>query len=143
MGRTLRNHDIYLEKLTRYCEACELTLEYKEYPNDGAFVPSRRVIVIDRDLDDSTEIATFLHELGHSTDDSLKEPKALVKYDKAYTAFYKNDANEKQKKLVFECEQRAWEYGRGIARKLRIRLGKWYDAEEAEALLDYAGSEQK
>jgi uncharacterized protein with von Willebrand factor type A (vWA) domain len=88
-------------------------------------------------LDDSTEIATLLHELGHQFDDALKDPKKRKKYDKAYPAFYKGQASEKQKKLVLECEKRAWEYGKAIAKKLRIKLGKWYEHEKEQALKEY------
>jgi len=143
MGRKLPKYEEYLEKLVRYCEATELSVEHKEYEGDGAYMPNRRTIVIDRDLDESTEIATLLHEIGHSMDDSLKDPKTLKKYDKAYTAFYKNEATDKQKKIVLECETKAWEYGRGIAKKLRIKLGKWYDVEQESALKDYGQEEQR
>lgn len=120
-----------------YCDACEIQLEHKEHDNDGTWFPSKRKIVLDREMDESTEIATFLHELGHSTDDYLTNPKTEKKYDNAYRAFYKNEATEKQNKLVLECEKRAWFYGRGIAKKLRIPLGKWYDKEEEASLKDY------
>ena len=137
MGRCLKKFDEYYQKLEHYCEASEIEIQYKEHDNDGSWVPSRRKIILDRDLDESTAVATLLHELGHTTDDYLKDPKQEKKYNKAYKAFYNNTANEKQKKLVVECEERAWVYGRGIARKLRIPLGKWFDTEEAEALRSY------
>jgi hypothetical protein len=137
VGRKLKKYDEYLEKLLTYAQACEIEVIYTEVEGDGQYVPTQRKITIDESLEDSTEIATLMHELGHSTDDALKDPKKLKKIDKAYKAFYSGESTEKQKKLVLECEEKAWFYGRGIARKLRIPLGKWYDLEQTEALKDY------
>lgn len=142
MGRSLKNFDQYFQKLEHYCQASEIEIQYKEHDNDGSWVPSRRRIILDRDLDESTAVSTLLHELGHTTDDYLKDPKQEKKYDKAYKAFYDSTASEKQKKLVIECEERAWMYGRGIAKKLRIPLGKWFNVEEKQALESYKEDEQ-
>lgn len=137
MGRTLKNHDLYMEKLLAYAYACEITIEYKEMDGDGSYVPSRRKVKLDKDLPESTEVATLLHELGHSLDDNLTDKKIELVMDKAYKAFYKRSANKRQVEHVVECEKRAWVYGRGIAKKLRIPLGKWYDEEERTALEGY------
>lgn len=140
MGRPLKNFDTYKDKLQAYIDACELTIEYREVDGDGAYLPSRRVIKLDKDLPESTEIATILHECGHSTDDALHDPFSEKKLDKAYKAFYNDKATYNQKKAVIECEQRAWIFARGIAKKLRIPLGKWFDAEEKESLKSYQES---
>lgn len=138
MGRKLKKYDEYFDSLETYLMASGMELVFSEEVTGlGEFVPSLRRIVIDENLEDSTEIAVLLHELGHQFDDALKDPKQMKKLDKAFPAFYKGKANKKQKKLVIECETRAWEYGKGIAKKLRIPLGKWYEQEKVEALKEY------
>ena len=137
MGRKLPKYDNYIEKLSLYCRASEIAIEHKEYDGDGAYVPTRRKIILDRDLDESTEVAVLLHECGHMLDDALNDPIELKKLDKAYMAFYKNEANDEQKELVYACEERAWNCGRAVAKKLRIKLGNWYDEEELISLADY------
>lgn len=141
MGRPLKNFDIYMDKLRMYVEACELTLEYKDIDGDGVYLPSRRVITLDKDLPESTEVATLLHEMGHTMDDSLYDPASEKKLDKAYKAVYKNKASYDQTQAVLACEQRAWVFARGIAKKIRIPLGKWFDQEEKDALNSYMGSD--
>jgi hypothetical protein len=138
-GRPLRKYDDYLDKIKLYCEACQITLEFRDVPGDGMYVPTLRKIVIDRDLPESTEIATILHELAHSMDDSLSDKKMMRKLDKAYPAFYKGTATEAQKQLVIDCETRAWAFSVSLAKRLRIPLGKWFYAEQTEALNDYRG----
>jgi hypothetical protein len=137
VGRKLPKYRDYYDKLVLYIAACELTLERREVGGDGEYIPNRRVIALDIDLDESSEIAILLHELAHSFDDALANPKTLKKLDKAYSAMFKNEANEKQAALILECEKRAWTYGRAIAKKLRIPLGAWYDKEEKSGLEGY------
>ena len=140
-GRPLKNYDLYIDKLQAYATACEITVEYRDEPGDGKYIPTRRKLVLDKDLPESTEIATFLHELGHSLDDTLYTKPVDKKMDAAYKAFYNATPTQKQKDLVVECEQRAWMYGRSTAKKLRIPLGKWFDSEESEALSEYRSHE--
>ena len=140
-GRSLPNYELYKEKLETYCSACEISVEYKDYSGDGAYMPSKRKIVLDCDLPESTEIATWLHELGHSLDDTLYTKKGEQSYSKAFNAFYKDEATQEQKDLVVAAETRAWMYAKSIAKKLRIPLGKWFKEEEIEALNAYRGIE--
>jgi hypothetical protein len=141
MGRSLKNHDAYLDKLKAYAQACEITVEWKNEDGDGAYIPSLRKIKIDPDLPDSTEIATLLHELGHSLDDTLYSKSVMRVLDRAYKAVYHKKPTQQQLQSVLDCEKRAWTFGRSIAKKLRIPLGKWYAAEEAEALKIYGDTE--
>lgn len=136
-GRSLPNYDHYLDKLKLYASACEITVEYKEEPGEGIYIPKRRTLRIDPNLEESSVIAIFLHELGHSLDDSLTQPKYEKKLDKAYNAMYRKEAGAKHRALIMECEQRAWGFARGLAKKLRIPLGKWFDREEEDALQSY------
>lgn len=140
MGRSLPNFDIYMDKLRMYSEACELTIEYRDVDGDGVYLPSRRVIKLDKDLPESTEVATLLHEMGHTLDDALHDPIMEKRIDKCYKAFYKDKATFDQKIVVFDCEKRAWVYARGIAKKLRIPLGKWFAEEEEDSLKSYMES---
>ena len=140
MGRPLPNHDIYMEKLSLYAEACEITIEYRDIDGDAAYIPSRRVIKLDKDMPESTEVAALAHELGHCNDDALQDDVLWKKIDKAYQVFYKGSANKKQKILVLECEQRAWDHAKGICKKLRIPLGKWFTEEEKDSLDSYKES---
>jgi hypothetical protein len=131
------NHDAYLQSLELYAEASGIIVERKREDDDGAWVPSRRAIRIDPELADSTEIATFLHELGHSEDDSFFDTREWKKIDRSYSAFQKRRYTYDQWQLVIRCEERAWRFGRAIAKRLRIPLGKWFDEEEADALRAY------
>lgn len=142
-GRPLPNFDLYLDKLGAYAKACEITIEYRDEPGDGAYIPARRKIVLDKDLPESTEIATFLHELGHSLDDKLYDKIEFKKLDRLYKLVYKGKLPAAKLPEVLECEKRAWVFGRAIAKKLRIPLGSWYSREEAEALSHYEQTETK
>jgi hypothetical protein len=136
-GRTLKLHDEYLQRLELYAEASKLTVEYKQEDGDGAYVPSRRLIRIDPDLNDSFQVAVFLHELGHHLDDRLVHEKYLDRVNKAYTAFYAEKHTKRHLKLIRETEERAWEYGRTVAKIVKIRLGKWYDDAQKLCLESY------
>ncbi len=136
-GRPLPNYDDYLDKLKCYIKACELTLEYRDEPCDGVWIPARRTIAIDKDLQESTEIAIILHELGHSLDDAMASPKVANAYSRAYTAFYANRLTKKQRQHILTCEQTAWNNGRALATRLRIPLGKWFSDEEAACLKSF------
>lgn len=136
-GRPLKNYDNYHEKILAYLEACGLTLEYREVDGDGMYSPSRRKITVSPDLPESTEIATLLHEAGHSLDDTLYNKRTMKVHDKAYNAYYDGTATRVQCELVIEAEKRAWLYGRSVAKQLKIPLGKWYQAEQDDALNGY------
>jgi hypothetical protein len=136
-GRSLKNYELYIDKLKAYAKACEISIVYRTEPCDGAYIPTRREVVLDPDLEESTEVAVLLHELGHSLDDSLFTKTYDRKLDRALTAADNGTATPEQVEMVIECEKRAWVYGRSIAKRLRIRLGKWYDKEESNNLLSY------
>jgi hypothetical protein len=137
MGRKLKNYDKYLQKLEIYAQASCIELVWKEEPDDGAWILHGRRVRIDPHLIDSTEIATLCHEIGHSEDDSFYDQFMLARLNRAYSAWYAGVATFGQRQLVFECEERAWRFGRAIAKRLRIPLGRWYDDEEMDALDSY------
>lgn len=137
MGRDLKKYDEYLDKIKTYAAAIEIKIERKEEPSDGVYLPTRRVIRVDPDLDESEEISVLLHELGHMLDDVIFMTDNDEIND-AYSKVYVQKLTKKQLEIVLGCEQRAWDNGRGLAKKLRIRLGKWYDIEEKSAMEDYS-----
>lgn len=85
------------------------------------------------------EIANYLHELGHMRDDFSFHPEKMNRsIDKAYERHNKGlSLTKNQKKIILETEYRAWMQGRGIAKQMGIRLGKWYDNEVEWAIYSY------
>ena len=134
----LKNYIEYLQKLELYMEVLNIKLEYKEYPEDGCFLPQARKIILDPDLTETNTLGTLLHELGHVLDDSVLAGNPISeKITAIYKKIYKEEVTEAQLGVVIACEKRAWGYGRAIARQLKIPLGKWYNIIENEAIKDY------
>lgn len=138
MGRTLARFTEYKAKLLLYAKTLEIRVTYKAEDGDGKYMPSCRTIVIDPDLDESSEIATLLHELGHATDDTLYTRAAYKRLSRAYQVIYRQKPTRAQKKAVLECERRAWFFARSVAKQLRIPLGKWFEKEAQTNLSEYA-----
>lgn len=130
----LKNYTKYIHVIKLYAKILRIKIVYKDYPCDGSYVPSRRQLVIDNDLDEPDEIATLLHELGHHLDFEMDYPASLAR---AYTSYYKNKHSKKQYSLVKQRERAAWDYGKVIAKKLGIRLGKWYAIIRRDSLRTY------
>lgn len=140
-GRKLKNFDSYLQKLEHYIKASKLKLSYSEtIACGGLFLPSKREIVVETDLTDSDTIATILHELGHSEDDSFHTQGVERLIDNAYAALEKETPTSAQKQIVMDCERRAWKFGRAIAKRLQIDLGKWYSESKRHALKSYGSN---
>ena len=139
-GRNLKNYLLYLEKIETYAQVLDIKIEHKTEPSDGVYIPTRRTIRIDPDLDESSDIATLLHELGHAIDDHFSHGGIDPKTEAAYRVVYNGNPSEAQLKLVVEAEKLAWLNGRKIAKALRIPLGKWYDDEEKDAIRLYKKS---
>lgn len=137
MGDFLKNFDAYYARLMAYCAASNIKIEYAPEDGDGVYIPTRRKIRLDTDLEGAALIATLLHECGHAMDDSLHSKRLEKMYDRAYPAFYAGKATKRQKRVIVACEFRAWEYGRGVARALKIPLGAWFDRHRAAALRSY------
>ena len=57
--------------------------------------------------------------------------------DDSYRAFYREEHTRKDAKVVIASEEKAWRLGREVAKRLKIRLGKWYDKAMAECLESY------
>lgn len=138
MGRSLPNYTEYLHKIKLYLRICGIKLVRREVATEAAWIPSRREISVDWDLDESTEIACILHEIGHSLDDALRRQEKL--HDKAYTAFYAGKATRRGRLVVKACEIRAWNNAEAIARTLQIPCGRWFKHERRRLLKTYSSS---
>ncbi len=135
----LKHFELYKDRLLDYAAAHNLKVIMSDSDGDSTFVPATRTIKIDPELEPTEEIASFLHELGHFFDDTLRidgspEWEAL---NNAYRTVYRKNCTDDQLTLIIACELRAWKNGRAIARTLKIRLGKWYDAYKFECLRAY------
>jgi hypothetical protein len=136
-GRPLKYFEDYRDLLHKYAKGSGIKVIYKDLDTYGTYVHDRRELTLCKDMDESTEISALLHELGHADDEVLTNKSLNRMVNKAYPRVYRGKATKKQKKLVLECEKRAWKFGRGLAKKLRIPLGKWYDDQERECLASY------
>lgn len=130
----LPKYEDYKKRLENYAKAHSVKLEYGD---EDIFIPSRNKIRLDANSEESTEIAALLHELGHFLDFLTVNPQDTHRSHKAYEAYYKSKHTAKDGKLVLASEKKAWDLGREIAKRLKIRLGKWYDREEKAALKAY------
>lgn len=137
-GRPLPNYDAYQAKILAYAEACEIKVQYRDQPGDGAYIPTLRKIAIDKDLPESTEIATLLHELGHAMDETLLDKRVAKRLNRLYMRVYTVKLSKARLGEIIDCERRAWALGRSVAKSLRIPLGKWFEREEQDALAQYA-----
>ena len=136
--KNLKHYESYCIRLRTFSEAMNISVMYQDYACDGEWDPRTRRIVINTDQSQSSEIASFLHELGHSLGDLLfKDNKYDAKVSKAYKAVYSGKHRASQLDLVIKFEQTAWKNGRDIARRLKIPLGKWFDEAEAYCLSSY------
>lgn len=139
----LKNYKIYREKILAYAKVVNITVEFKEENSDGVYIPSKSKVRIDDALEEAEEISTLLHELGHALDDKLDSTNFSKSIERAYYQVYKGKPSKIQLDKVIECEKKAWDLGRVIAKKLRINLGKWYNYQESQALKDYRETETK
>lgn len=136
--RDLKQYDSYLVRLLTFAKAMDIKIVFTEVDGYGAWVPTSKTIKIDDDMSQSDTIGTFLHELGHSLDDLISNSRSKEnKIDEAYIAVYNDLCTKMQLSTVVDFEKRAWKLGRDIAKRLKIRLGAWYDLQEKEAIKAY------
>lgn len=132
--RKLKHYETYLKRLDLFAAAINVKIIFGEVESEGIWFPRLKTVKIDDNLTNSETIATILHELGHALDDVLLSD---LKLHKAYHRLYNDKANAAQKIMVIDTEKKAWDSGRDIASRLNIRLGKWYDQQEAVSLKAY------
>lgn len=138
MGITLKNFKLYLSRLETYAQANGITVKFVEHKNaEDTWTPRSRSITIDLNQDESSLISALLHELGHALDDMALESHKRKRLAEIYYGFYEDKYTPKQAKEIVECEIRAWNLGRSVARALKIPLGKWYDREQDYYVKDY------
>lgn len=133
VGRPLKNFEDYRDALWAYAKAAGVRIQYERSISSGVYRPRTNAVFINPDLPESTEVATTLHELGHSQDPDLTEADRVD-----HAALHARCATKEQKTAVVVSELRAWNIARSIAATLNIPLGKWFDAEEKECLEGYA-----
>lgn len=131
-GRPLKNFDDYRDVLKRYAKAAGILVRYRKTGPEAVYQPAERIVTLSPNLPESTEIAVFLHELGHAMDEM---PDAETW--NAYQALYGRTASPSHRRIVLKYERRAWKFGRVLAKRLKIPLGKWFDEEEQESLASY------
>ena len=139
----MKNFELYYNKLLDFSRLCGVSVylffdesgESSKYHNDlvdlGEFDPVKRSISVNANMPKSSQIAVFLHELGHFYD-HMADPRryASKKLIGAYSSYLlEKPISPKNLKIVVDCEKRAWHHGKAIARVLKIPLGRWYEKE--------------
>jgi len=138
MTTNLKHYKVYVNRLELFSRAIGVKIVIKPYADEGIWLPWTRVVKVDSELDEAEQVATILHELGHALDDILTPSgRYSDRIYKAYRATYRNKQSKAQLKLVIDAQKIAWKYGRDIAQRLRIRLGKWYDEAEKVSIKSY------
>lgn len=133
----LKKYEAYIDRLSFYACALNIDITYSDsIEHDGFYNDATKRITLCEGLDDSSEVATLIHELGHAVDDTFRpSPRSL---DRAYQKDFTNTPlTRRQKAMILACERSAWRSGRVIAKRLKIPLGKWFDDEEAESMRIY------
>src|SRR3990167_3005148 len=127
----LKNYSNYLNIIKDYCTLCQIKLVYKNIKtHEGDYNDTHKIITVDDNLDDSEEIAVLLHELGHFECDNVATSVQKKRIGNIYFKKSGGGTLSKKEGLSYrKCEDDAWEQGRIIAKRLKIRLGKWYDEE--------------
>lgn len=142
MKGKLKNYIDYYNKLLDYAKVCHINVFMAElYENQdekdlGEYLYESRTINLNKKLTQKELIATLLHELGHFEDHKINGINEKVEQA------YKNLNNGvlptvNQKRLIVECEQKAWDYGESLAKKLKIPLGSWYTKEVLAGMTNY------
>jgi hypothetical protein len=147
----MKNYEAYFNKLLDFARVCNLRVymersgknyslkETDEAIDLGEFDPRKRTVSINSNIPPSTQIAVFLHELGHFYD-HMKDPKFAQskKLLRGYTKYiYSEPVTPEEKKRIVECERRAWANGAVIAKLLGIPLGRWYKKERTDGMAFY------
>jgi hypothetical protein len=134
-SRKLKHYDRIIQSLEQYAKAIKLKIIRRSENSEGTYVPLRKIIYLDKDLDESEEVAVLLHELGHAHDLAMLGHKEFMRtIDPAFDAANAGNATTEDMYIILCCESRAWEYGEALAKTLGIRLGKWFHNYKQECL---------
>lgn len=146
MVGNIKNYNIYLNKLLDYCKLVNVVVYDAKLKNDkddsyftGEYRTRGRVIKLEESLTQKETLAVLLHEIGHFIDEMFDPEKANHKnLLSAYQKFFSNKPmTHKQKLLIIDCETTAWNYGRVLAKKLKIPVGDWFEKEMMAGLAEY------
>lgn len=137
----MKNFNIYLESILNYAKACNIKVIFVEPNKDwhGLYSPHRRSIYINKELKEELKISCLLHELGHYLDDCTNPRSFTSKsINSGLEALEKSkDLTDPQKRAIIRQEKKAWKYAQGIAKQLKIPLGKWFFRDKKSNLLIY------
>lgn len=140
-GRKLKNKALYINKIKQAAKSLRVKVQFSDYPEHlGKWNPNKRCITVHYGQSDSALISTLLHELGHAIDDLFIEHtrREYNAIDTAYKMLHNNRASSKHKKIIRNCEDRAWKLGEALAKALGIKLGPWFYEDAKQALKTYA-----
>lgn len=128
-------HEKSIQKLVRLAKALNIKVVKTEYDGDAAWVPSRRVIKIDKDLDSRDVLGSLLHELGHVFDELTTKELTII--SRVYSRVYTDKVTKKDVEIVLLYEKRAWNIGETLADFMNIKLGKWFYEGKKDSLKSY------
>lgn len=139
---SIKNYDIYYNKLIDYANLCNVRVYFADLKGTedeldmGEYLWLSRQINLNNKLTQKETLAVLLHELGHFMDHKLNPRSKST--EQAYNKLAEDKLlTRRQKELIVKCEKTAWEMGRGLASKLGIPLGDWFDLEMMTGLSGY------
>ena len=136
----LPNFPIYMKKIRRWAKAGQINIRKKKYlACEGIYYPHKRTIAYCSTLSESEVITCLLHELGHLMDDYAWDGKYSHKFlvDGLDNLEKSKLPTKRQKEKIIGIERGAWRYAEGLAKILKIPLGKWYYKDKKKAFDTY------
>lgn len=123
----IKHYDKYMKSLTTFAKSMGLKVIYRSEPCDGVFIPTKRVIALDKDLSQAGTLAVFLHELGHAIQHYFGTYAKMTESEKSRINLLYSSASTKKSNKKYLYEKEAWVLGSFIAYCLKIKLGTWYN----------------
>lgn len=134
-----KSHKAAWAKLTVFATSLGIEIVSEDEPGEAAWVPSRNVIKIDPDLEGAEALAALLHELGHALDQIVNGfPSEAI--ERAYANTRISQTSIEDRELMLKHETDAWRIGRALAKRLKIRLGRWFDDYAHNCIKLYVGN---
>lgn len=140
---SIKNFNVYYNKLLDYAKLMSITIYFHKIEDQGTFF--NRTIYLDKTLNEKQILAVLLHELGHFIDEMINPKRYISKRAvQAYTLLAKNkEMTQLQKQNILIIEKAACEYGKVLAKKLKIKTGSWYKKEMDELINTYKSIKTK
>lgn len=136
MRHQLKHYEKYVKTIRSYARGMQIKVILEEGDN-GASSPTRKYIKVGVDQSETGVIATLLHELGHMHDFTLVRRRSVNALMKYHDLLDKGKIRQVQLRRIVKGEERAWAYGKIIAKMLGIPIGKWYDEHARDAIRTY------